>query len=266
MALLWVLFADVLAYLAYDWWTVPAYSQGMLLPPFAVYVAWLNRRRILSHPAVTDLRGLILTGASCLTFAVGTLASEYFLTRVSFVVLLAGMVWTFWGAVRLRELAFPLLLLATMVPLPAIVYNSLAAPLQLMASDVAASIAISAGVSVFRDGNILYLATGSLGVAEACSGLNSLSSLMVGSILLGFLVCSLAAARVLLFFASIPLAIAINVVRVAGTAILADYDQELAMGFYHSLSGWLVFVAGFASLYLVALLLATLLPSRNQST
>jgi exosortase len=262
---MWILFADVLSYLAYDWWTVPAYSQGMLLPPFALYVAWLSRDRILRHPATADLRGLSLTVAACLLFVLGAAAAEYFLTRMSFVVLLAGLVWTFWGLGRTKELSFPLILLATMVPLPAMVYNSLAAPLQLFASDVAASVATAAGVSVFRDGNILQLAGGSLGVAEACSGLNSLSSLMVGGLLLGFIVCSSTAARVLLFCSAIPFAIAINVVRVAGTAIAADYDQELAMGFYHSMSGWLVFAAGFGCLYLAARVLNWIFPGREQS-
>ena len=137
-------------------------------------------------------------------FLLGKLASEFFLMRFSFVILVAGVVWTFWGLPRLRTLAFPFLLLATMVPLPVTVYNSLAAPLQLLASDLATRIAQSFGISVFRDGNVIQLAGTSLGVAEACSGLNSLSALIVGSLLLGYLLCSRTASRVLLFAAAIP--------------------------------------------------------------
>ena len=114
----------------------------------------------------------------------------------------------------------------------------------------------SLGISVFRDGNVIQLAGTSLGVAEACSGLNSLSALIVGSLLLGYLLCSRATSRVLLCLAAIPLAIGVNIVRVAGTALLADYNQEFALGFYHSFSGWLVFVAGFGLLYLCARALA----------
>ena len=95
------------------------------------------------------------------------------------------------------------------------------------------------GVSVFRDGNVLQLATTTLGVAEACSGLNSLSALIVGSLLFGYLLCTSLPSRVVLFLLAAPLAVAINIARVAGTAILADYNQDLAMGFYHSFSGWL---------------------------
>src|SRR5207244_13163089 len=104
-----------------------------------------------------------------------------------------------WGGQRVATLTLPLLSLATMVPLPSIVYNSMAAPLQLFASDVATQLAQLLGVSVYRDGNIINLAHISLGVERACSGLNSLSALMVGGVLLGFLQCSRAITRVLLF-------------------------------------------------------------------
>jgi len=259
IALICVLFLAVLIDMARDWWNEPALSQGMLLPPLALYVAWLGRRQTFSYPAVPDRRGLLVTGSACLMFLLGKFASEFFLMRFSFVVLLTGLIWTFWGFRRLRTLTFPLLLLATMVPLPVILYNSLAAPLQLLASDLATRIAQAFGISVFRDGNVIQLARTSLGVAEACSGLNSLSALIVGSVLLGFLVCLRSITRILLFALAVPLAIAVNIVRVAGTAVMADFNQEFAEGFYHSFSGWLVFVAGFGALYFSALLLHALL-------
>jgi exosortase len=252
LALIAILFTDVLADMAYDWWTEPAWSHGMLLPPLAAYIAWLHRARTLEQPVTTDLRGLVLIGFACLIFVLGKLASEFFLPRISFVFLLAGLIWTFWGAARARTLIFPLLLLFTMVPLPALVYNSLAAPLQRLASDWATAIATGLGVSVFREGNIIQLAGISLGVAEACSGLNSLSALLVGSMLVGYLFCRRPLPRVTLVVLGIPLAIGINILRVAGTALLADYNERYALGFYHSFSGWLVFVAGFGVLYVIA--------------
>lgn len=246
------LFGAVLADMAQDWWTQPAWSQGMLLPPLALYIAWLRRDVTLSRPAALDSIGILVTALSCLTFLLGKLASEFFLMRIAFVILLVGLIWTFWGLARLRTLTFPLLLLAAMVPLPVMVYNSLAAPLQLLASDMATRIVQTLGTSVYRDGNVLQLANLSLGVEEACSGLNSLSALMVGGMLLGYLICTRLPARLLLFAAAIPLAIGVNIFRIAGTAVLADYNQEFAMGYYHSFSGWLVFVAGFGLLYLLA--------------
>jgi exosortase len=264
--LIGILFAAVLLDMAHDWWTDPALSQGMLLPPLALYIAWIYRRQTLSYAATPDNRGLLLTASACLIFLLGKFASEFFLMRFSFVLLIAGLIWTFWGMNYLRSLTFPLLLLAAMVPLPVILYNSMAAPLQLLASDVAAQIAQSFGISVFRDGNVIQLAGTSLGVAEACSGLNSLSALIVGSILLGFLVCSRSVSRLLLFGISVPLAIAVNILRVAGTALIADYNQEFAEGFYHSFSGWLIFVVGFGCLYLCARVLHMVLDRKVATT
>jgi exosortase len=248
-ALIAVLYGQVLADMAEDWWTDPSLSQGLLIPPLALYIAWTRRSMILSQPAMAENRGLWLVAGACCLYILGKLGAEFFLPRMSFVILLAGLVWTFWGIGRLRTLAFPLLLMATMVPLPVILYNAIAAPLQLFASNVATNLAQLMGVAIYRDGNVIHLAHISLGVEEACSGLNSLSALMVASLLLGFLVCTRVSARVILFALSIPLSIAVNVLRVTGTAVLADYHEEFALGFYHLFSGWLVFIGGFAILY-----------------
>jgi exosortase len=252
VVLMAALYAQVLADMGRDWWTEPSLSHGLLIPPLALYLAWIRRHLTLAEPAQYDNRGLWLVGLACMLYILGKLGAEYFLPRISFVILLTGIALTFWGFRRLRTLAFPLLLLATMVPLPVILYNAMAAPLQLFASDVATNMAQALGIAVYRDGNVIHLAHISLGVEEACSGLNSLSALMVASLLLGFLVCQRVITRVLLFALSIPLSIAVNVLRVTGTAAIADYREEFAMGFYHSFSGWLVFIAGFAILYGIA--------------
>jgi len=246
--------------LASEWWMVDSASYGMLIPPTALYIAYLRRDITFSVPAMSDLRGLWLLALGCFVFVFGKLAAEFFLMRISLVVVLAGLTWTFWGLGRLKTLAFPFVLLLTMVPLPTIVYNALAAPLQLFASRIATDLAQAMGVSAFRDGNVIQLANTSLGVEEACSGLHSLSALMVASLLLGHLENGTVPKRVLLFLLSIPFAIAVNVLRVTGTALLADYKVELAMGFYHSFSGWLVFVAGFGVLWFAGKLLFRRVP------
>ncbi len=250
--LVFLLYVGVIADLAVEWWTVDASSYGMLVPPIACYIMWLRREGILATQARRNYLGLGLLGLGCLLLLGGKLSAEFFLARISFVFVLAGLAWTFWGSDRFQKLVFPLILLGTMVPLPGIIYNVLAAPLQLFASSVAANLAQILGVSIYRDGNIIHLAGISLGVAEACSGLNSLSALVVGSLLLGYLEDATVFGRTLLFVLSVPLAILVNIVRVTGTAVLADYQMEFAMGFYHMLSGWLVFVLGFGMLWLLA--------------
>jgi len=252
VCLLAMLYWQVLVDMARVWWNDEGASHGLLIPPVALYLAWLKRRSVLAESPSATSSGLWAIALGCLAFLLGRLGAEFFLTRISLVIILVGLVWTFWGVARLKKLAFPLLLLATMVPLPVLVWNALATPLQLFASDLATTIAQVLGVAVYRDGNVIHLAQISLGIAEACSGLHSLSALMIGSLLLGFLLCSSPVMRTLLFFLSIPLAIVLNVLRITGTAVLADYWQDIAFGFYHSFSGWLVFVAGFGGLWLTA--------------
>ena len=249
------LYFHILPDMAKDWWNDPGASHGILIPPVALYIAWLRRDLTLAQPAFPDLRGLWLTLTACLTLLLGILGAEYFLTRASFVLLVAGLIWTFWGAPRFRTLLFPLVLLLTMVPLPQVVYNMLAAPLQLLASSVATSLVQMLGIAVYQDGNVIHLAGISLGVAEACSGLRSLSSLVTAALMVGFLLCTRIRTRVLLVALSIPVAIGMNVLRVTGTALIAEYNQQYALGYYHSFSGWVVFLAGFGIVALVAKLL-----------
>ena len=157
-----LLYSRILAGMAHDWWTQPAWSHGLLIPPLALYVAWIRRARTFAEPPVLDGRGLFLVIGACLCYMLGKLGAEFFLARMSFVGLIVGLIWTFWGFRRLRTLGFPLLLLATMVPLPVILFNALAAPLQLFASACATNLAQLVGVSVYRDGNIINLAHTSL--------------------------------------------------------------------------------------------------------
>jgi exosortase len=244
-----MLYGGVLATLLVSCWNESAQSQGILIVPLTAYIVWIRREVTLSRPAMPDNRGLLVIAGAVFLYVVGVLGADLFLPRLSFVALLAGIVWTFWGRSRLCTLAFPLALLATVIPIPALVYNSLSLPLRLLASRAAATIGQVLGVVLYQDGNIIQLARISFGVEEACDGMNALSALLVSSLLLGFLIPSGRRARTILVVLAIPVAISVNIVRIAGTAILADYHEQLALGFYHSFSGWLVFVLGFGVLY-----------------
>jgi exosortase len=258
------LYGDVVISWMQDWWSFETYSHGFLVAGIALYVVWRQRSATLALPASPSARGLILTSASVLMFIVGKLGAEFFTTRMSLIVLVCGLTWTFWGLQRLRCLAFPLLLLASVIPAPVILYNKLAAPLQLLASGIGTQVAQAFGASIFRDGNVIQLPNTTLGVAEACSGLRSLASLTVGALLLGYVERLRTLNRVLVLLLAIPIAVLFNVLRVAGTALLAEEHPDLAMGFYHSLTGWLVFVGGFGTLYAAAKLLRLILERKRR--
>ena len=236
-----------------DWWSSPEHSQGIVVAPVALLIALLHRRSIAAIPSHCEPRGLLLVAAGCAMHLFGQLAAGVYMSQLSIVVVVVGAIWTFWGIGRLRSLALPILLFATAIPLPSLVYASLSLPLQLLASRFACWVADLSGVTVYREGNIIHLATISIGVWEACSGLTSLSALVVGGVLLGFILCRLPLTRILVCISAIPIAIIANTARVTGTAILSDWRPAYAMGFYHVFSGWLVFLVGIAGLYLVAI-------------
>ena len=252
LGLIVCLYASVLIELVTVCWNDPQLSQGLLIPPVGLYLVWLRKASWLERPSIRDNRGLFLIAVACIMYVGGMLAAEVFLPRMSFVVLIGGLIWAFHGVGRLRSVTLPLLLLATMVPIPILVYNTLSVPLKLMASSMATSAVRELGVAVYRDGNIIHLARISLGIEEACNGLASASSLFIFSLLLGSFACRQRRCRILLTILSIPLAVAVNIARIMGAAIMAGHHPEMALGFYHAFSGWLVFLTGLAALCAIA--------------
>ena len=227
-----------------------------------VYFAWQRRRALSALPSQPSIAGLMIVAGSLAIFLAGLLGAELFLTRISLIGVLAGSIWFLFGWRHVRLLAFPLLLLILMVPLPAMIFNQIAFPLQLFASRVGEGVLTMAGVPVVREGNVLELASTKLEVAQACSGIRSLVSLLTLGILLGKLTEPRMSVRVLLAFLTVPVAIAANAARVAGTGLAANWiGPEAAEGFFHAFSGWLVFVAAFGLLLLAQRVFSRTIPA-----
>jgi exosortase len=187
---------------------------------------------------------------------VGSVGAELFLQRSSLIVVLAGVVWLVLGTGFLRELLFPIVFLVFMVPLPAIVMNAVAFPLQLFAAQSATFCMQAAGVPVLREGNTIVMANTTLEVVEACSGIRSLQALLALGAIYGHFTQKAVWKRWALLVLSVPIAIAANAFRVAGTGFLAHFvGAEAAQGFYHSFAGWIVFVVAFVLLLVAGTLL-----------
>ena len=152
----------------------------------------------------------------------------------------------------LRELKFPLAVLLLAIPFPAIVFNQITFPLQLLASQLASDLLPLLGVPVLREGNVIQLPVMQLEVAEACSGIRSLMSLFTLAVFYGYFLERTTGRRVILALASIPIAVAANAARIVGTGLCVQYwDPEKALGFFHEFSGWVMFLISLACLYLV---------------
>ena len=251
------LYAGVLSALVRQWATDDNYSHGFFVLPLALYFAWERRAALAAAAFKPGPLGLLLIVGSLLVWLAGLLGSELFLTRVSLIGVIAGTIWFVWGRAHVRILAFPICFLLLMVPLPAIVFNQLAFPLQLLASQVGESAIAAAGIPVLREGNVLHLPARTLEVAEACSGIRSLVSLVMLAVVLGYFTGLGTGGRVVLGLAAIPIAILANATRVAGTGLAAQWiGPEAAEGFFHTFSGWLMFVVAFVGLLLVQQMLS----------
>jgi len=247
-AVLW-LYRATLSSLVRQWVSDDNYSHGFFVVPLALYFAWERRDAIRRASMRPGIGGGFLIVFSLAIWMAGLLGAELFLTRVSIVGVIAGLVWFVWGREHLRLLAFPIAFLLLMIPLPAILFNQIAFPLQLLASRVGETAIAAAGIPVLREGNVLQLPTRSLEVAEACSGIRSLVSLVMLAIVLGYFTERRTRGRVLIACAAIPIAILANAVRVAGTGIASEWiSPAAAEGFFHTFSGWLMFVVAFFAL------------------
>jgi exosortase len=257
------LYRDVITKLVHDWSIDDNYSHGFLIVPIALYFAWERRKRFQAAAPRPAYAGLALVIASLCTLIAGVLGSELFLTRVSLLGVCAGALWYLYGFAHVRIMFFPLAILLLMIPIPAIIFNQIAFPLQLLASRFGEAALVIAGIPVLREGNVIELANTSLEVAEACSGIRSLISLLTLGIVYGYFMDPRLWVRYLLALAAVPVAIVANGVRVAGTGIAAHYyGVEAAHGFFHTFSGWLVFLVAFLMLGLLHRIVVLIRPNK----
>jgi len=246
------LYWSILFHLAKQWSNDPNFSHGFFVPAFSLFVLWQDRARLAREPREPSSWGLLVIAFALSVLLVGVLGAELFLSRVSLLLLIAGMVIFFQGWRWFRAVLFPWAFLVFMIPIPAIVFTQITFPLQMLASKIAALLLPIAGVPVLREGNVIHLPAMSLEVAEACSGVRSLLSLMTLAIIYGYLTETRIWVRIVLATASIPIAVAANSVRIVGTGLLVQHwDPDKAQGFFHTFSGWLVFVVSLAMLVLL---------------
>jgi exosortase len=243
------LYAQTLTSLARQWASDDDFSHGFFVIPIAAYFVWERRAAFIQAPARPALLGLVLTATSLLVFIAGQFGAELYLTRVSLIGVVAGAVLFLGGWKRLWIVLFPLAFLLLMIPLPSIIFNQITFPLQGIASQAGEVVIAAAGVPVLREGNILHVPGRALEVAEACSGIRSLMSLLMLAIVLGYFTERRTGGRVAIALAAIPIAILANAARVAGTGLAAYWvSPEAAEGFFHTFSGWMVFVVALGGL------------------
>ena len=242
------LFAFLYARPAYllvrDWWTNPEAGHGLLLAPLALWFAYKSGVRPDARPNHAAGAALIVAGVGFRWLA--DLAAELFVMRGSMLLALAGLVVWHYGVRQLVRWWLPFTLFALSIPLPEIVLNKIALPLQFLASKIGASLLAWRQIPVLLTGNVIRIPRHELFVAEACSGLRSLTALISLGVLLGAIVLRHPLSRLFLLAAVIPVAIVLNGVRVFLTGFLVYFiDPALGEGFMHKTEGMAVFIVAF---------------------
>ncbi|PXF57350.1 MAG: EpsI family protein [Deltaproteobacteria bacterium] len=251
-----ILYSGVLAKLVGDWWNDPNYSHGFLIPSISAYLIWERREFLHSTRAAPSVWGLPVLFASGILYIVGHITGELLTQRLSFVTMLAGLALTWRGKAQWRVLWAPILYLVFMIPLPYIVYDSIAFPLKLLATEVSITTLQHLGQTIYSEGNLIFLPDTTLEVADACSGIRSLISVLALSIIIAKYTQHDWPRRFLLVAFSIPVVLFANILRIVGTGLLAVKDPDLSTGFFHTFSGEIIFLAGILLLFGIAMLMA----------
>ena len=190
--------------------------------------------------------GLLVLAFGLLIYLFGELSAIFYISCVSFVVSLSGIVAVLGGWKLLRFLGFPLLLLFLMIPLPDFIIQQTTFPLQLVSSRLATNILQILGIAAVRTGNVIDLGVRQLQVVQACSGLRYILALLA----LGAIFCYFYQKRpwkvAILLISLIPVAILANAIRVAASGVF----PVLQVGFWHDFSGWLIFLFCMVFLFL----------------
>jgi exosortase len=247
-ALLLVCYSPMFYRLVGVWLEDDNMSHGLFVPIAAAYIAWTKRGLLSQIQPKVNYWGLPLVLFGFLTLCIGppSLPTWVLLVRCSFLFSLVGCILFLGGTAMLRALAFPLLLLPLMIPFP--FYDQVTLPLQFLASMLAENFLTVLGFSVLREGNILHLPTQTLNVAEACSGLRSIYALTFLTLTYSYFFTPRTRARWILAATILPVAILVNALRVALTAIMGMHNPAWTEGTYHEMLGWTVFVFAFAIL------------------
>ena len=262
-------YSSVLWTLARQWWSDENYSHGLLVPFVIALIIWQDKAR-LSKQIENGRIGLgiaiVLLGLMLL-FA-GTLGAELFTQRISLIFVIAGTIVYFFGSRILSFLSVPFLLLLLSIPIPQIILNKIAFPLQLLATRSAEQGLTILGIASTRKGNVIdlipigYSAPVSLEVVEACSGIRSLITLITLGVILAYFTRNLDNDRgprfyrnydflrgVLLVALAIPIALVTNASRVLITGIATYfYGQSVLDNWWHDAFGWIAFISALALL------------------
>ncbi len=259
------LYAPLALGLASQWWHDPNYTHGFFVPVFSLFLLWERRAKLAALRRQPAWSGLVILLFALLALVLSTINSGFFLYRISCLLLITGLVVFMAGWKHLAAISFPLAFLILMIPSSTLL-GQITLPLQIVASKTASFLLMLVGIPAVREGNIILLPTAQLEVAEACSGIRSLFSLITLTVIYGYLAEAKISVRVLLVLIAVPISVLANALRIAITGVVVEYwGIEGAQGTLHLLSGWLIFAGSLALVFLLHRLSQALFLSKHKA-
>ena len=232
------------------------YSHGILIPFVSVYLIWQRREELAQIKKTRSGWGLPLILAGMLAHTFGALMRVYFISGFSMLAVLVGLILFFYGSKVFKKIMFPVLFLAFMIPVPMVLVTNISFKMKIFAAKIAAAVLNNSGIPAVRDGSLIRMRHAQVIVDDICSGLRSLISLLALGSIFAYWMKSTMGRRLLLFLTAIPIAIITNVIRVIFLSCVAEiWGVELAGGWLHDVSGFLVFALAFILLYVMVRIL-----------
>lgn len=251
LLVLWaVLFSPLMPEMVRDWLGQSDNSHGLIVPAMTVYFIWQRKDQLRSTALGSSAWGGLVLFLSLAVYVASYAGGITFPARLAMVLALFGLVWCCLGGNVIKVLAFPLLFLLFMIPVPYSVLSLISLPLQLLATRASVNLIDLCSIPVYQEGNMLFFMGTQLEVAEACSGIRSIMALTMIACAFAGMVKEGWLKKTILIAAAVPIAILANILRISGTGVLAHFfGDRVAKGFLHEFSGLMIFVFGLAALF-----------------
>lgn len=254
LTLLLITYIPMFKWMVERWMAAESYyGHGFLIPIVSLYIVWQRKELLKKAKLSSEISGLIMIIIGVLVNLICASLRVYFISGFTFVFVLYSLILFFFGKEIARNLIFPVFFLIAMIPLPLVLIGNLTVKLKLFVAQTATFVLNRIGFPCIRDGSIIRMPHSYIAVEAPCSGLRSLIALLTLGLLFAYALKVSYIKKTLLFLSSIPIALACNVMRITMLGIANDlYGEKIALGFFHDLSGYIMFGVAFVGLFSIS--------------
>lgn len=247
------------------WLADSNWSHGFIIPLFSLFLIYNWRSAILSTPRRVSYWGWLYIVLAILIYSIALVfLHNSWIAELTIPILIFGVVWYLCGGRLTRIMIVPIFFLALAMPLPDSIYQSISLRMQNLAAALSTGLLHIFGVKISVSASFMEVTSMSgqvypVQVAEACSGVRSLMAFVALGVAMAYVQERPFWQRLIIMIMGIPIALVVNILRVAATSTMYVYDQpELGQGFMHTAMGMVLLVPALLLLFLLTQLLDSL--------